>query len=155
VAEALELREWVAEQEVEARRIHSVEWTVYWPMVSQELDTIPQYWTDYWTKDFINGSVVNESWQAWGFGKIGVVNVVVLSQILMYPASKVLQIMLAFGNSLDKCLPLMEATFERFAMETRCDVVEIVGRPGWEKKLPRFRRYAVVLRAEVQPQGVH
>ena len=47
------------EFEVEARRISPEEWAVHWPSVSRELDTIPQWWTPYWTKDFINHAVVS------------------------------------------------------------------------------------------------
>jgi hypothetical protein len=140
----------------ESRRICPEEWTVHWPHISESLDRIPQYWSDYWTKDFINESVVIERWQAWGFGvKENDINVVVLTHICQYPANRFLQIPLAFGNQLEACLPMIEATMERFAVAAECDICEIVGRPGWERKLPRFRRYAVVLKARVPKMGVH
>jgi len=142
------------EFEVEAQRITPRQWAVYWPDVEKQLDTIPQYWMPYWTKDFINASVMLERWQAWGFGDIGSVNLIALTHIIEYPGARVLQMMLAFGNELDAVAPLMEATFERFASETRCDYCEIVGRPGWEKKFNRFKRVGVVLRCEVQRIGV-
>src|SRR5262245_60374989 len=104
----------------EARRISIEEWNTHWPKISAALDRIPQFWADYWTKESINGAVVQGQWQAWGFGGIGDINIVVLTQIMSFPASRILQMILAFGNDLERLLPLMEATFERFAIETEC-----------------------------------
>jgi hypothetical protein len=141
---------------VEAKRIHIEEWQIHWPLIDRELDTIPQYWEDYWTKDFIRNQVVSGDWQAWGFGDIGLIRVIVLTQIIVYPANTFLQILLAFGNSLEKCLPHMEATFERFANENNCDGVEIINaRVGWERKLKRFKRTGLVLKSWVPKLGVH
>lgn len=143
------------EFEVEARRISPEEWVVYWPNVSKELDTIPQWWEPYWTKDFINHAVLTQGWQAWGFGDLNTVNLIVFTQLITYPGAKVLQMVLAFGNSLAACAPLVEATLERFAVETRSQYAEIVGREGWVEYFPRFRKVAVVLRCEVPDMGVH
>jgi hypothetical protein len=50
----------------------------------------------------------------------------------------------------------MEATFERFANENNCDGVEIINaRVGWERKLKRFKRTGLVLKAWVPKLGVH
>ena len=144
-----------SEFEAEARRISPEEWVVYWPMISRELDTIPQWWEVYWTKDYINSSVISGNWQAWGFGDVDKVNIIVLTQIMLYPANRILQIMLAFGNSLELCLPLMEATFERFAVETHSRYCEFIGRSGWGPKFPRFKSVGVVFRCEVPDMGVH
>lgn len=141
--------------EVEARRISPEEWTIYWNEISRELDTIPQWWSPYWTKEFINAAVVSGGWQAWGFGDINKINVVVLTQIIMYPGSRVLQMMLAFGNSLAMCAPLIDATLERFAIEAHCPYAEIVGREGWVRYFPGFKKVAAVLRRDIPEMGVH
>ena len=143
------------EFEVEARRISPDEWSVHWSRISQELDTIPQWWEPYWTKDFINHAVMSQGWQAWGFGDYNTINMIVLTQMIIYPGSKVLQMMLAFGNNLALCAPLIDATMERFAVETGCKYAEIVGREGWVQYFPRFKKVAVVLRCEVPEMGVH
>lgn len=143
------------EFEVEARRINPEEWGVYWPEVSKQLDTIPEHWEVYWTKDYINMSVVSGGWQAWGFGDYREVRLIVLTQLIVYPASRVLQMVLAFGNNLEGMEALVEAVFERFGMEAGCQYCEIVGRAGWEKKFPRFKRVGVVLRCRVPEVGVH
>jgi hypothetical protein len=143
------------EFEVEARRIYPDEWAIHWPAISRELDTIPQYWAPYWTKEYMSSNVISGGWQAWGFGDLGTIRVIVLTQLIIYPASRVMQLMLAFGNSLEAVAPLIEATMERFAMEAECQYVEIVGREGWAKWFPRFKRVGVVLRCKVPTMGVH
>lgn len=143
------------EFEAEARILSPEEWTVYWPQISVQLDTIPQWWEPYWTKDFINSAVMSQGWQAWGFGDYNKVNLIVLTQIIIYPGARVLQMMLAFGNNLAMCAPLIDASLFRFAMEAECEYAEIVGREGWVQYFPRFRKVGVVLRCEIQRVGVH
>ena len=149
------MEEAVTKVVAEARLIEPDEWMVYWPQISRELDRIPQYWQAYWTKDYICNSVVSGVWQAWSFGNSEYVTMFVLTQIIIYPAGRVLQIMLAFGNSLKSYVPLLEATFERLAVETSCQYCDLVGRPGWEKFFPRFRRVGVVLRCDVPNVRMH
>lgn len=143
------------EFDVEARRLTPEAWSVYWPFITKELDTIPQWWEPYWTKDFINHAVMTGGWQAWGFGEYDKINVVVLTQIIMYPGGRILQMMLAFGNNLPMVAPLIDATLERFAVEAECPYAEIVGREGWVQYFPRFKKVAVVLRCEIPEMGVH
>lgn len=136
--------------ESEVRRILPEEWGHHWPQVSEALDRIAPFWSDYWTKDWIREAVMSGIWYAWGFGKTpGELNIIVLTQIIDFPANRILQVLLAFGNNLDKLLPTMEAALEKFAALSNCRYVEIVGRPGWERKLPRFRRHAVLMRTSV------
>jgi hypothetical protein len=140
----------------EIRRISPEDWSVQWPNISESLDRIPQFWSDYWTKEYINWCVVERNWQAWGFGvETGTLNVVVLTHVVEFPANRFLQIPLAWGNHLEECLPLIEAALERFAIEAECDICEIAGRVGWERKLKGFRRRGVVLCKRVPRIGVH
>ncbi len=144
------------ERTSETRRISPEEWSIQWPNISESLDRIPQYWADYWTKEYINWCVVTGTWQAWGFGTESLqLNVIVLTNVVDFPANRFLQIPLAFGNHLEEMLPLIEATLERFAVEAECDICELVGRFGWERKLKRFKRRGVVLRCAVPNMGVH
>jgi hypothetical protein len=146
----------IPNEERESRRVQPEEWEVHWPHISESLDRIPQHWSDYWTKESIFEQVMRGEWQAWGFGtEPDLLNVIVLTQLIDYPAGRVLQIVLAFGNHVEECLPVMEAVLERFAIVAGARWCEICGRTGWERKLPRFRRRGVILRAEVPKIGVH
>jgi len=144
--------------ELEARRLRPDEWSGHWNAVMVALDRIPSVWSEYWTKDFIFNAVMHGHWQAWAFGTEPLLlNVIVLTEIIEMPANRFLKIHLAFGNSLDKVMPQIEAMMEKFAILMKCDFCEIIGREGWKGKIrsTRFERHGVVLRARVPKQGVH
>lgn len=127
----------------------------HWEAMKKELDRIPHTWAPYWTKESMFECLTSGHWQAWGFGPTNVIRVTVFTTIALFPIGPVLQITLAFGNSLDALLPVMEATFERVAAVGNCVRCEIVGRPGWERKLRKFKRIAVVLSRDVEREKVH
>jgi hypothetical protein len=139
----------------EAVKLEPEDFLSLWPLIEVELDRVPHIWQDYWTKEFICKMVAEEVWHVWGFGPPDSIRVIVFTQISMYPAGAVFQAFLAFGNSLDDALPVMEATFERLCQVTGCRVAEVLGRPGWERKLCGFERTGVTLRKRVMRQGVH
>lgn len=126
-----------------------------WSAMEKELLRVPHIWNTYWTVDSIREAILCGAWQAWGFGPEGVVRLTVITRVSGFPAGAVLQIILAWGNSLDILLPVMEATFERVAQVTGCGYCEFHGRPGWQKKLSGFERAGVVLRKKVEHRGVH
>lgn len=127
----------------------------HWPKISRELDTIKHVWEDYWTKDYLYEATVRGRFLAHGFGSENNIRVVTFSQVVMFPAGNILQVVLAFGNSMKPLIPVMEATFELLAKEYNCKAFEIIGRPGWERFLPRLKKRGVVLRCEVNQVGVH
>jgi hypothetical protein len=143
------------EEECRGVRFNASGVMALWPEMERQLKFIPHVWDTHWTIDSIREAVVAGHWQAWGFGPINTVRVTVFTYLAHFPAGTVLQIPIAFGNSLDVVLPVMEATFERFAQEMNCNYAEIYGRVGWEKKLKDFKRVAVVLRRKVIRLGVH
>jgi hypothetical protein len=151
-----------ASVDVEHRSIECLGWRIsadWWMAHLQEihiqLDSVKHIWEDYYTKDFMTAQILNEAWQAWGFGSDGKVRLLVITQIVVFPANRVLQILMALGNSLDECLPVMEATLERFANAAECGLCDAIGRPGWERKVPRFRRRAVLYSCSVPRHGVN
>jgi hypothetical protein len=145
----------VRPHEFEASRLRSEDVKYYWPWIDRELDRIPQTWCGHWTKDSLYELTLNERFQLWGFGPPDKIQIFVFTQIVHYPANRILQAFLCFGNSLDDALPIIEATFERFAMETNCALFELSGRKGWERKLKNFRHDYTVLTRDVELRGVH
>jgi hypothetical protein len=129
----------------------------FWPEISKELDTVPQIWADRWTKESIYQAVMMEHFQCWAAGDDSRIRVVMFTQVAVYPACNVLQVMIAFGNGIVKMLPSLDATMERFALACDCASIEIVGRPGWDKSLEPlgFKRTAVVVSRKLQPMRMN
>jgi len=126
----------------------------HWPNISEQLDTIPHVWEKWWTKDFLHCAPLAGRCQVWGIGDEKL-RIIVYTQIINYPASSIFQIFLAFGNDIERCLPIMDALFEKVAKDSGCGSIEVIGRPGWERKLQGFTRTAVILTRAVQQHGVH
>jgi hypothetical protein len=155
MGEAVEMGRGLGEPQWEASRLRQEEIMFYWTWIDHELDRVQHIWCGHWTKDALRELAMNENFQVWGFGPRDQIRVIVFTQLVSYPIGNILQIFLAFGNSLEEAIPIMEATFERFAMETECRACEIHGRFGWERKLKGFKREYVVLTRILRPQGVH
>jgi hypothetical protein len=139
----------------EALRLRNEEIVYYWPWIDKELDRVPHIWSGHWTKDSLYELSMNDRFQLWGFGPKDEIRIFVFTQVIHFPANRILQAFLCFGNSLDEALPIIEATGERFAMETGCNMFEITGRKGWERKLKGFKCDYTVFTKIVPSQGVH
>ncbi len=67
-----------------------------------------------------------------------------ITQITSTEWRKVLSIVACSGKDMDEWLPLL-SDIEKFAGSEGCQAVRIVGRHGWERKLPQYRPHRVVL----------
>jgi hypothetical protein len=139
----------------EASRLRTGEILAYWPWIEIELDKIGPVWCGHWTKESLREMAINDRFQVWGFGPPDQVRVIIFTQLVEYPAGLILQAFLCFGNSIDEALPIIEATFERFAMETKCRTCEIWGRRAWVRKVKGFREDYVVMSRVIEQQGMH
>ena len=119
--------EWYPPPVFEAWRISPESYSQYWPYIDKELDRVPHIWSSHWTKESLYEGGMSGKFQVWGFGAPGAINVIVYTQVAEFPAARILEIFLAFGNSLESALPVMEATFEKFAQVTECRICEIIG----------------------------
>jgi len=128
-----------------------------WPQISEQLDLIKHVWWDRWTKEEIFCAVLQRRLQCWGIGPPSAHRLVVFSQILRFENVTTLQVMLAFGQSLELALPVLAATLEKFARSAGCGKIEVVGRAGWEKLLAPYgmRLESVILSKRVSEMRVH
>ena len=131
----------------------------YWPMIEEELIKVDHLWSHRWTLESIRQSIEIGQTQVWGFGSDETIHFVMLTQIDIYPAAKVLRIFLALGT-LGKEDEFMNSAYdvvESFAKACGCVEIEVTGRLGWAKKLARFgprRAYAVLVKS-VMMGSVH
>ena len=71
---------------------------------------------------------------------------VVVTEILQRPLKRCLNIRIMTGNHRDKWQHLIK-NIEKFAWDNKCDSMELIARPGWQKELSRYgyQRTHVVL----------
>lgn len=110
----------------------------YWPEMVLELRKISHVWDTWWTEDSLRLQMLTENMQVWAAGKPPVFHLVVVTQVLHYPANSILQAVLAFGTKVDEVLPLVVGTLEHYAQVHGCRYAEVFGRFGWQRKLEKF-----------------
>jgi hypothetical protein len=111
----------------------------HWYSISSQLDFIPHVWATWWTKESIRDCVLNGRYQCWGGAKGNEgLKIIAFSQITDFPANRIFQVFLAFGQGFEEMAPAFEAVWEKFAANTGCTVAEVTGRPGWG---PLLRKY--------------
>lgn len=141
----------------EAHQLTKEQIDTYWPMIVRELDRIPHTWNVYWTKDFLYQGAMVGMFEVWASGPPEEIKIVLFTQIVNYPANKILQAILILGNSLEEAMPSLEAVLTRYAQVYHATVMEVTGRPGWEKKLSEFglRKTGIVLSKAVHEERLH
>lgn len=137
----------------EITRLSGLEFDRHWDALRKELGLVPHLWQDRWTLESIYYSVCSGEMQVWALGHSPKIELVVITQLALYPAIKTLQIMFAIGEGvLEESIDLLDATLEKYAAMYECSKIEVVGRDGWVKLLgPRgFTRRFVVLERDVK-----
>ena len=73
----------------------------------------------------------------------------VVTEIAVYPQSKVLRYFLAGGTNLENWLERIQIIIEKFAKRENCTHIEVAGRKGWVRKLKGFKVKAYLLNKEI------
>lgn len=75
---------------------------------------------------------------------------VVATRIHQNTVGKVCSMWVCIGIDATDLMDGVHAEIEQWARKIGCYALEIVGRPGWQKMLPGYRRVAVVLEKRLQ-----
>ena len=73
----------------------------------------------------------------------------VVTEIAVYPQSKVLRYFLAGGTNLENWLERIQIIIEKFAKRENCTHIEVAGRKGWVRKLKGFKVKSYLLNKEI------
>ena len=69
----------------------------------------------------------------------------VATRIYTNAVGRICQLWVCIGVDVDELIDGVYAQLERWARDSGCYAMEIVGRAGWERRLPGYKRKAVVL----------
>lgn len=131
-------------------RLSDEQYAFYWPSIERELDKVPHIWRPFWTKEYLRDIPLHQEVYVWEAGVKGAMMIVIFAQFIQTPRGNGLSFRLALGNGLDAVLPELEATFELLANMMGCDFVEVLGREGWLRKLPGFKRDYTVMSKQLR-----
>lgn len=108
-----------------------------WVDIERRLDRHPETWVEF-TKQEIYERLQNGQLQLWQFATGGIMKLLIITQQVVYPGWKELQVVWCDG-SFSQFLPYVEWAFDKAMEATGCDRVTVTTpRFGWEKRLRRF-----------------
>lgn len=113
--------------------VRSADVEAVWPQVVEFLARVPQ---DEWNiSDVFEGLKAQklQLWIVWDEMLVGVF----VTEIICYPRLKALRIMLGAGERAVEWLPAVRDVVFPWARAHDCTVVEVEGRPGWDRLVNR------------------
>lgn len=119
----------------------------HWGAIAIQLRLVSHTWDTWWTEEALHLGAMNGHFQVWAIGPVGEIRGIAFTQVVEYPANRILHMGPVFGDGWTEMLPTFAAVIEKFGVARGCTVGEIGGRVGWEKVLRPygFRKYGVTL----------
>lgn len=118
-----------------------------WPLIADKVsDLLDRSWGEFQSQDVLE-LLEKSDWQLWLFGIVDErIDLLVITQVLQTPQLRYGQIWGMEGENLDKYLPFLDNVLIPWFRSKHCSFVEVVGRPGLERKLRSWTRTGIVLR---------
>lgn len=88
--------------------------------------------------------------QLWSYHDGTTFRGVVATRIVPTTIGKLCSLWVCIGVDADELMDGMHAEIEQWARAIGCYAMEVVGREGWQKKLPGYTRKAIVLEKRLQ-----
>jgi hypothetical protein len=104
----------------------------YWKDIEPALKATDFY--DYYDDDWLFNGVLKGEIQVFVLSD-GQIKMVVFTHLVQYPKHKVVSCFWGFGREFDKFAALADARLEYIAHVCEADRIEIIGRPGWFRKM--------------------
>lgn len=117
----------------------------HWPNIQKLMAECPGYY-DFYTPEWTYSRAKNGDIQLWALSD-GAIRGIIVTQIVVFPAQKVFEILGAAGIALLDFFDEMEQVFEFIAADAGCNVIAARCRPGLERLLRKKHplKYAVWL----------
>jgi hypothetical protein len=122
---------------------------LYWPEIDKELDTVRHAWEIWWTKEALRQGVLDGWLNVWAIGGRESISLILFTQIVHYPANKMLRVVLIVGNRLEEFFDIAEAALEKYCINTGCLYIEAHGRDGWGKRVPGIVKHGTMFTRKV------
>ena len=123
----------------ELRRIMPEQIASQWPVVEKLLLERPGFWDQLLTLEAIEQHLSSGGFQLWIVYLDDKRFLFVMSQVIIYPACRVLKFFWASGNGLEDYIWALVDTMNQVAFDLGCTHMEMeVGRKGWGAKMRPF-----------------
>lgn len=127
----------------------------HWENIQRVMYECPGYY-DFYTPEWSYQAAKNGDIQIWALAD-GAIRGIVVTQIMVFPAQKVFEIIGAAGIGLLEFLDEMEKVFEYIAADSGCSSIQARVRPGLERLLRKKHvfKYASWLYRPIAAQRRH
>lgn len=120
-----------------------------WPAIEDMVaELLQRGWGEFEPPDVL-GLLEKAEMQLWLFGVPGAIELAVITRVGETPQLRFGEVWGLAGDDLDKYLPFLDSVILPWMKERGCAFVEVIGRPGLERKLRSWTRTSVVLRKQL------
>jgi len=128
---------------------------VHWANIQELMKSCPGYY-EFFTPEWTYAAAKRGDLQLWALSD-GMIRGIIVSQILVFPAQKVFEIIGAAGIGMLEFFDEMEKVFEYIAADAGCKTIIARVRPGMERLLRKKHplKYASWLYREIQIDRRH
>ncbi len=123
---------------------------VVWPDVERWLLRAPKYWQDHFAIEDIRKFVKDGKAQLWVEFDEGGPHIAAITEVIEYPKKRALKVLWVGGSDVKRAFQSL-GYIEIWARRSKCETVEILGRPAWLRLLKPFdyREKAVYLEMDI------
>lgn len=127
----------------------------HWMNIQILMRECPGYY-DFYTPEWTYKAAKNGDIQLWALSD-GAIRGIIITQIVVFPAQKVFEILGAAGVGLLEFFDEVEAVFDFIAADAGCTTIAARVRPGLEKLLRKKQayKYAAMMQRPVKPSRRH
>lgn len=119
-----------------------------WGIVSPDIERALRFADGKYQIEDVKDALSRRDMQLWVAAEGGEALSVAVTEIVNYPRKRVCVVMFCGGREFKRWLHHIEE-IERWAKGAGCDMVEICGRRGWRRVLPRYNSKLEVLAREI------
>lgn len=120
----------------------------YREIINSHVDSFVALLKGRYGRDDVFEQIKEGNWTLWVTHEDSKLKAVIITQVMTYPKIKEFQILLCHGeNYKDWCYLISK--MEEYAKLLGCDKMVALGRMGWEKILPGYKRSYVCIEREL------
>ena len=119
-----------------------------WPQIEPFIKKVLQKIDLCYTVEDIKSALCKRKMQLWTSHAGKQIYGICITQILIHPQYKFLEIVLLSGEGLKNYFHHFD-TIESWAKEQGCQKIKLVGRKGWAKKLPDYKQKLIKLEKDL------
>lgn len=110
-----------------------------WPLIEPFLQEALEYGNGRWASRDFQGFCRDDVMQLWLILDNGAVTAMAITELINYPQKKICRIVVCGGRNVGRWLN-ERRHIDEWARQNGCQAMELIGREGWARMMPDWRR---------------